>query len=140
MISYWHDFATAGVAEWQTFQPGTVLCTTGSPTPSSGAPTGWAPGTQCGEVAYNQWLHGYIRMKICARPGDSGGPLYGQDDHKAYGILTQGANSEGLHPSDPANQCKPNEENWYSSVSSIIDLANRIGRASGKQFRIIDHP
>ncbi|MGN9766104.1 trypsin-like serine protease [Micromonospora sp. SD12] len=117
------DVAVTGHVPWSAIQPGWVVCATGAAyTPKdgeqhvdSGAGAGYVPGTRCGEIIGKS--SGGIDVRICARPGDSGGPLFTEADGKALGILSHGDPGQG-----PCTN--PNERNSYAPVSTILDRAN----------------
>jgi len=105
-------------------QAGWIVCASGSgytPGPSdppyvdSGAGVGYVPGTHCGEITS---VGARIAVRICARKGDSGGPLYTEADGKALGILSGGDDRSGA--------CVPGdtETNLYAPISTILDRVN----------------
>ncbi|MEV1113636.1 hypothetical protein AB0I91_01100 [Actinosynnema sp. NPDC049800] len=97
---------------------GWVVCATGSASNAidspgavdSGAGKGYKPGTRCGRVLSTDVG---INTDICARPGDSGGPLFSQVDHTALGIL------EGNQQSR-TGACVSGELNNYVPVETIL--------------------
>jgi streptogrisin C len=128
-VNYWPPGATrgktiriTGLATPAQVQVGWVVCATGSGyTPAageqyvdSGAGAGYTPGTRCGTV---NSVTSTINVRICARFGDSGGPLFTEADGKALGILSNG---------DPGSGACTNadEQNQYVPVSAILDRAN----------------
>ncbi|NJP33265.1 trypsin-like serine protease [Micromonospora thermarum] len=134
LVNYWcvpdnprctssRDVRITGLVPASAVQVGWVVCATGSgytPKPGeqyvdSGAGAGYLPGTRCGEVTDK--TSGGIGVRICARPGDSGGPLFTESDGKAIGILSHGDPGSG-----PCTN--PNERNVYAPVSTILDRAN----------------
>ncbi|WP_328343083.1 trypsin-like peptidase domain-containing protein [Micromonospora sp. NBC_00421] len=126
------DVPVTGVTSYGAVQAGWVVCATGSAyTPKageqyvdSGAGAGFLPGTRCGEVIGK--ASGGIDVRVCARPGDSGGPLFTESDGRALGILSNGDDGEG-----PCTN--PDEKNTYAPVSVILDRVN--GR-TGLDFQI----
>ncbi|MEV4843116.1 trypsin-like peptidase domain-containing protein [Micromonospora matsumotoense] len=126
------DVPITGVTPYGAVQAGWVVCATGSAyTPKageqyvdSGAGAGYLPGTRCGEVIGK--ASGGIDVRVCARPGDSGGPLFTESDGRALGILNNGDPGEG-----PCTN--PDEKNTYAPVSVILDRVN--GR-TGLGFQI----
>ncbi|MEU7617745.1 trypsin-like peptidase domain-containing protein [Micromonospora rifamycinica] len=126
------DVPVTGVTAYSAVQAGWVVCATGSAyTPKageqyvdSGAGAGYLPGTRCGEVIGK--ASGGIDVRVCARPGDSGGPLFTESDGRALGILNNGDPGEG-----PCTN--PEEKNTYAPVSVILDRLN--GR-TGLDFQI----
>jgi hypothetical protein len=131
-----HDVAISGFTPLAEVLTGAVACATGSgytPQPGetyvdSGAGLGYLPGTRCGEVTGT--ATGGIDMRICARPGDSGGPLFTEVDGKALGILSFGDDGSG-----PCTN--PAEMNHYVAVSTILTHANSV---SGLGFRLVTAP
>ncbi|WP_320066411.1 S1 family peptidase [Micromonospora sp. RTGN7] len=140
LVNYWcvadnprcttgQDVAVTGYVPWSGIQTGWVVCATGSAyTPTagetyvdSGAGAGYLPGTRCGQVTGKS--AGGIDVRICARPGDSGGPLFTESDGKALGILSNGDPGQG-----PCTN--PDEQNKYAPVSTILDRVN--ARANGR--------
>jgi len=127
------DLPLTGLVPFADIQIGWVVCATGSgytPGPGetyvdSGAGIGYLPGTRCGEVTGR--TSGGIDVLICARPGDSGGPLFTEVDRKALGILSFGDEGEG-----PCTN--PAERNFYAPLSTILAHANSV---SGLGFRLI---
>lgn len=131
LVNFWcpggcagsHDVRITGYVEYAAIQVGWVVCATGSGyTPAageqyvdSGAGAGYIPGTRCGEIFSTE--SGGIDVHICARPGDSGSPLFTEADGKALGILSDGDPGEG-----PCTN--PDERNYYAPVSEIIKQAN----------------
>ena len=65
-------------------------------------------------------------MRICARPGDSGGPLFTEADGKALGILSNGDPGQGACTN-------PNERNSYAPISTILE---RVNARSGGKLRV----
>ncbi|MFE9200557.1 trypsin-like serine protease [Micromonospora sp. NPDC007230] len=145
LVNYWcvkdnprctssRDVAVTGLVRVTDVKAGWVVCATGSaytPKPGevyvdSGAGAGYLPGTRCGEVLGT--ASGGIDVRICARPGDSGGPLFTEADGKALGILSYGDDGSG-----PCTN--PNEQNHYAPVSTILDRVNaRTGGTLGLQL------
>ncbi|MCW3818034.1 S1 family peptidase [Micromonospora sp. DR5-3] len=142
LVNYWcvadnprctssRDVAITGYVAYSAIQVGWVVCATGSAyTPKSGevyvdsgAGTGYLPGTRCGEITGKGG--GGIDVRVCARPGDSGGPLFTESDGKALGILSNGDPGQG-----PCTNS--NEHNTYAPVSTILDRAN--ARLGGRPF------
>lgn len=102
-------YAISGLYAWAQIQTGWIVCSTGTGTNevyNSKVPTGYVPGTKCGEISsktcsdyYNCNPSGYgqgIAVNICTRAGDSGSPLFSQLDSRAYGILSGGPSRDGL--------------------------------------------
>ncbi|MEH0845770.1 S1 family peptidase, partial [Micromonospora sp. CPCC 205711] len=130
-----HDVAITGYTAYSAVQAGWIVCATGSAyTPKagetyvdSGAGLGYVPGTRCGEVTGK--ASGGIDVRICARPGDSGGPLFTESDGRALGIL---------HGGDPGDGACTNaaEQNIYTPVSTIL---SRVNSRTGLGFQIALH-
>ncbi|NYF55161.1 trypsin-like serine protease [Micromonospora purpureochromogenes] len=118
-----HDVKVTGYTAYSAVQIGWVVCATGSAyTPKagevyvdSGAGAGYVPGTRCGTVTNK--TNGRIGVRVCARPGDSGGPLFTESDGRALGILNDGDPGSGACTN-------PNEQNYYMPVSTILDRVN----------------
>jgi streptogrisin C len=118
---------------------GSTVCASGSGyTPpsgvsyvDSGAGLGYEPGTHCGTVTASDESH--ITVRICARRGDSGGPLYDPVTRKALGILSSGhARSGACVPGDT-------ELNMYEPVSRLLARVNdRTGNQY--QFELVPQP
>ncbi|WP_089012630.1 trypsin-like serine protease [Micromonospora inositola] len=145
LVNYWcvkdnprctssRDIAITGYVPVADIQVGWVVCATGSaytPAPGevyvdSGAGAGYVPGTRCGEITGK--TSGGIDVRICARPGDSGGPLFTEAGGKALGILSNGDPGTG-----PCTN--PDEHNSYAPVSTILDRANAVtGGTRGLQL------
>ncbi|QQQ78382.1 hypothetical protein IOD16_07950 [Saccharothrix sp. 6-C] len=97
---------------------GWVVCATGSGSNAaddpgaidSGAGKGYLVGTRCGRVLSTDVG---INTDLCARPGDSGGPLFSQVDHTALGIL------EGNQQSR-TGACASGELNNYVPIDTIL--------------------
>jgi len=106
--------------------PGWVACASGTASDSanypasydSGAGDGYLVGTRCGKVISSKDLVG-IWTDICARLGDSGGPLFSQIDKTAYGIL------EGSYQSR-SGPCYAGEINNYVPISTIYGYTNNV--------------
>ncbi|MBB5871839.1 streptogrisin C [Allocatelliglobosispora scoriae] len=115
--------AMTGFVDYTAVQTGWVVCASGAGyTPEipgtyvdSGAGIGYKPGIHCGEV--DSKASGSIGVKICARAGDSGGPLFLEGEGKALGILTDGDDGSG-----PCTN--PNEHNYYTPISKILTDVN----------------
>jgi streptogrisin C len=117
---------------------GWVVCATGSASSSvnypdsvdSGAGAGYLVGTRCGRVLSTDVG---VNTDLCARPGDSGGPLFSQVDHTALGIL-EGNQQARTGP------CQPGELNNYAPIETITtDLSARIA-SKGSTFAVITTP
>ncbi|MEV4411062.1 alpha-lytic protease prodomain-containing protein [Catellatospora sp. NPDC049609] len=114
--------------------PGAVVCATGSaftpaagePIVDSGAGVGYLPGTRCGTVLAIS-PGGLVTVKICARAGDSGGPLFTEADGRAIGILKYG--DAGL-----PSCSNPDEKNHYVPVESIL---SRVNSRTDLQFELL---
>ncbi|NES15312.1 MULTISPECIES: trypsin-like serine protease [Micromonospora] len=141
LVNYWcvadnpactasRDVPITGYVPYSAIQTGWVVCATGSGyTPKSGevyvdsgAGAGYVPGTRCGEI-YDK-TGGGIDVHICARPGDSGGPLFTESDGKALGILSDGDPGSG-----PCTN--PDERNHYAPVSTILARVNALQGGPG---------
>jgi streptogrisin C len=102
-------YAISGLYAWNQIQTGWVVCSTGTGTHevyTKEVPTGYVPGTKCGEISSKTCTDYYtcdpstygqgLAVNICTRAGDSGSPLFSQIDSKAYGILSGGPSRDGL--------------------------------------------
>jgi streptogrisin C len=105
----------------------------------SGAGQDYLVGTRCGKVLDDDnntqnTLQGVdIKTDICARKGDSGGPLFSQLDHTAYGILEGNLQSR-------SGPCESGEFNNYiplSTIYSTVDYWRNSGWTGGTTFRVI---
>ncbi|WP_213452686.1 trypsin-like serine protease [Rhizomonospora bruguierae] len=130
------DVPITGYHLYSAVKVGWVVCATGSaytPSPDeryvdSGAGAGYLPGTRCGEIT---GLNGGVQVRICARPGDSGGPLFEEATGKAIGILSFGDPGQG-----PCTN--PDEHNSYAPISKILDRVN--AQVPGRDFRLVTEP
>ncbi|WP_143162965.1 S1 family peptidase [Couchioplanes caeruleus] len=117
------------VRDWESVPVGAVLCATGTGTgvlyPEN---VGYTHGTRCG-IVQNKTMNDYsnegggrgIKVDICGRPGDSGGPLFSQLRGRAYGILSGGPPESG-----PCRTNGPPEYGVYSLVTdALADLKER---------------
>ncbi|MBP2337890.1 streptogrisin C [Saccharothrix coeruleofusca] len=115
---------------------GWVVCAAGSASSAadfpdsvdSGAGAGYSPGTRCGRVLSTDVG---INTDICARAGDSGGPLFNQADHTALGIL------EGSQQAR-TGACQPDERNNYVPISTVLGELD--ARGQGSTFAVITAP
>lgn len=117
------DIAISGVIPLASVKRGWIVCATGGGyTPKagetyvdSGAGAGYVPGTHCGQV---KDVTALITVQICARPGDSGGPLFTEADGGALGILKYGDSRSGKCVAGDT------EVNHYSPLASILTRVN----------------
>ncbi len=118
--------------------PGWVVCAAGSASNAadfpdkvdSGAGAGYQPGLHCGQVLSTDVG---INTDVCARAGDSGGPLFTEVDRAALGIL-EGSQQERSGP------CAAGELNNYSPLETILtDLSARVA-SQGSVFSVITSP
>ncbi|WP_157740346.1 trypsin-like serine protease [Micromonospora auratinigra] len=142
LVNYWcvadnprctgsRDVAVTGYVAYSAIQLGWVVCATGAGyTPKSGevyvdsgAGAGYLPGTRCGQI--DGKTNGGIDVRICARAGDSGSPLFTESDGRALGILSDGDPGDG-----PCTN--PDEHNHYAPVSTILSRAN--ARLGGRPY------
>lgn len=122
------DLRVTGFTPFASVVVGSVVCASGSgytpapgePIVDSGAGVGYVPGTHCGEVTGKGSM---INVRICARRGDSGGPLFTEADGKVLGILSGG------DPRNGACVSGDTETNSYAPISTILDRVN--SRTSG---------
>ncbi|MFG2169311.1 chymotrypsin family serine protease [Micromonospora chersina] len=136
-------YAISGLYTWSQIQPGWIVCSTGTGTHevyNTEVPTGYVPGTKCGEISsktctdyYNCKPSAYgqgLAVNICTRSGDSGSPLFSQLDSRAYGILSGGPSRDGL----PCNLSDSREYSVFSPLMGdgtsnhpgILDYASRL--------------
>ncbi|GII24584.1 hypothetical protein Pme01_41810 [Planosporangium mesophilum] len=94
----------------------------------SGSGKGYQPGTHCGLVSGQS--NGGIDTNICARPGDSGGPLFDEASGSAIGILEGSVQSR-------SGACQAGESNNYLPVSEILSYVNSRSEAQGSVFSVI---
>ncbi|MCA2211285.1 S1 family peptidase [Jidongwangia harbinensis] len=129
-------YAISGVRTREQIVPGTVACATGTGTiyPDS---AGYQWGSRCGEIKaknmedyFLQGNSGHgVKVDICSRKGDSGGPLFSQLDSKAYGVL-----SGGPPRSEPCDPAHPQEYSVYTSLSHDLQEA---ARRTNKSYNVI---
>ncbi|WP_433260729.1 trypsin-like serine protease [Actinosynnema sp. CS-041913] len=130
-----HITGTHTLAE---IKAGWVVCATGSGSSAvnypdsvdSGAGEGYLVGTRCGRVLSTDVG---INTDICARPGDSGGPLFSQVDHTALGIL------EGSQQSR-SGACWSGELNNYVPIETVLTELNARLAGQGSVFSVITTP
>ncbi|MFE2753600.1 trypsin-like serine protease [Actinosynnema sp. NPDC059335] len=132
------DELITGVHGLAEVKAGWVVCASGSGSSAvnypdsvdSGAGEGYLVGTRCGRVLSTDVG---INTDICARAGDSGGPLFSQVDHTALGIL------EGSQQSR-SGACYAGELNNYVPIDTILtDLSARLA-SQGSTFSVITTP
>ncbi|MCS7476203.1 S1 family peptidase [Umezawaea endophytica] len=117
---------------------GWIVCATGSGSSAinypdsvdSGAGQDYLVGTRCGRVLSTDVG---INTDICARAGDSGGPLFSQVDHTALGIL-EGSQQARSGP------CQLGELNNYVPIETIITELNERVAGQGSTFAVITTP
>lgn len=132
------DESITGTHTLAEIKAGWIACATGSGSSAvnypdsvdSGAGAGYLVGTRCGRVLSTDVG---INTDICARAGDSGGPLFNQADHTALGIL-EGSQQER------SGACAPGELNNYVPIETITtDLTERVA-GQGSTFAVITTP
>lgn len=133
--------AMTGLYTWEQIGVGWVVCATGSGTSViyPGTNTGYSPGTRCGSIkdkymtdyCYScSWPWGWgLKVDICSRPGDSGGPLYSQIDSKAYGILSGGPSRSGA--------CDMSNHDEFSVYSPLSEILNNAKARTGITMNLI---
>jgi streptogrisin C len=117
---------------------GWVVCATGSGSSAinypdsvdSGAGQDYLVGTRCGRVLSTDVG---VNTDICARAGDSGGPLFSQVDHTALGIL-EGSQQARSGP------CQLGELNNYVPIETVITELNARIAGQGSTFAVITTP
>lgn len=123
------DVNLTGTHSLAEIKAGWVVCASGSASSAvnypdshdSGAGAGYLVGTRCGKVTSTDLA---INTDICARAGDSGGPLFSQVDKTAYGIL-EGSLQRRTGP------CYAGERNNYIPISTILRDVNKPGSLNG---------
>ncbi|MET9628622.1 trypsin-like serine protease [Lentzea sp. NPDC006480] len=117
---------------------GAIVCATGSGSSAvnypdsydSGAGEGYLVGTRCGRVLSTDVG---INTDLCARAGDSGGPLFSQVTKSGLGIL------EGSQQSR-SGACQNGELNNYSPLSTILEDLSARQASGGSTFNLITTP
>jgi streptogrisin C len=133
-----HKFRITGVTPLDQVVVGSVVCASGAGASDktftdvydSGAGENYLPGTRCGVV--DQVEGDTIDTNLCARRGDSGGPLFSEVSSTGLGILE--GNLENVDRSGP---CVTGERNNYISLSRILGWVNASPGAAGSTFEII---
>ncbi|MFI6307052.1 trypsin-like serine protease [Amycolatopsis thailandensis] len=129
------DEYITGAHKLADIKAGWVVCASGTASSAvnypdsvdSGAGAGYLVGTRCGRVLSTDVG---INTDLCARPGDSGGPLFSQADHAALGILIGNQQSR-------SGPCQAGELNNYAPIETITtDLSERIA-SQGSKFAVI---
>ncbi|MEV7548358.1 trypsin-like serine protease [Amycolatopsis sp. NPDC089917] len=132
------DEYITGARKLADIKAGYVVCASGTASSAvnypdsvdSGAGAGYLVGTRCGRVLSTDVG---INTDLCARPGDSGGPLFSQADHAALGILIGNQQSR-------SGPCQAGELNNYAPIETITtDLSERIA-GQGSKFAVITTP
>ncbi|MER7858968.1 trypsin-like serine protease [Amycolatopsis japonica] len=132
------DEYITGARKLAEIKAGYVVCASGTASSKvnypdsvdSGAGAGYLVGTRCGRVLSTDVG---INTDLCARPGDSGGPLFSQADHAALGILVGNQQSR-------SGPCQAGELNNYAPIETITtDLSERIA-SQGSTFAVITTP
>ncbi|WP_233620700.1 trypsin-like serine protease [Amycolatopsis sp. WAC 01416] len=132
------DEYITGAHKLADIKAGWVVCASGTASSAvnypdsvdSGAGAGYLVGTRCGRVLSTDVG---INTDLCARPGDSGGPLFSQADHAALGILVGNQQSR-------SGPCQAGELNNYAPIETITtDLSERIA-SQGSKFAVITTP
>lgn len=127
-----------GIHALADIKTGWVVCASGSASNKrnypqavdSGAGFDYLPGTRCGQVTSTD---AGINTDICARPGDSGGPLFSQVDSTALGIL-EGSTQSRTGP------CYAGESNNYSPIDTIMTDINEYSGGKQAHFQVITTP
>ncbi|MEU4443573.1 hypothetical protein AB0K14_08845 [Actinosynnema sp. NPDC050801] len=132
------DEYITGIHPLTEVKAGWVVCASGSASSvadypgavDSGAGAGYKVGTRCGRVLSTDVG---INTDICARPGDSGGPLFSQVDHTALGIL-EGNQQARL------GACKSGELNNYVPIDTALNGLNTSFKSLRSTFKVITTP
>ncbi|MDG4801942.1 trypsin-like serine protease [Micromonospora sp. WMMD980] len=110
------SYSITGYYSYPQVVDGWVVCETGSGDAGSDSGyhtnLGYVPGTRCGSIT--QHYGGGLEANICARSGDSGGPLFSEVDNKPYGILSYGKDASGACGSPGS------EWNRYTPIDKIL--------------------
>ncbi|GAA3640553.1 streptogrisin C [Lentzea atacamensis] len=117
---------------------GMIVCASGSGSSAvnypdsvdSGAGAGYLVGTRCGRVLSTDVG---INTDVCARAGDSGGPLFSQVDKAALGILNGSQQAR-------SGACQMGELNNYSPISTILEDLSARQASGGSVFNVITTP
>ncbi|MCP2165596.1 S1 family peptidase [Goodfellowiella coeruleoviolacea] len=132
------DQSITGVSALADVKAGWVVCASGSGSSAayypdsvdSGAGDGYQLGVHCGQVLSTDVG---INTNVCARAGDSGGPLFSQVNQTALGILNGGQQSR-------TGPCAPGELNNYAPIDTVLtDLSERVA-SQGSTFAVITTP
>jgi streptogrisin C len=131
------SYVLGGVKTWNNIVNGTVVCATGTGSSDiyPANDSGFNAGTRCNVITshiyfnYSNPSGGYgIRVNICSRDGDSGGPLWDQANGIAYGILSGGAEKTG--------PCQTSTDD-YSIYTSISRITDALHTNTGLTFNVI---
>lgn len=114
-----HRYRITGLKRYADMSEGEIVCMSGASLQTVRV----KPGTRCGEITAKP--DGAIRTNICAKPGDSGSPLFDQDTGVAYGIenFVQG-------DTEPGSKCQPafQQKTVYTALSSALAAARTHNR------------
>ncbi|MEU5696566.1 hypothetical protein [Actinosynnema sp. NPDC020468] len=129
------DELITGIHPLADVKAGWVVCASGSGSNAtnypdsvdSGSGVGYLPGTRCGRVLSTDVG---INTDLCARPGDSGSPLFSQVDHTALGILEGSLQSRG-------GACWAGEQNNYVPIDTILEELDARIAGQGSTFTVI---
>jgi streptogrisin C len=115
-------YRITGIKSYEDMKTGDVVCMSGA----SPQVARVKPGTRCGQIT--ELPAGGIRTNICAKPGDSGSPLFDQPTHRAYGI-------ESSVDGDTSRECLPadRQQTNYTALSEAIHAAS----ASLRKYHLI---
>jgi streptogrisin C len=110
-----HHYRITGIKPYEGMSKGDIVCMSGASPQLARV----QPGTRCGEIT--DLPDGGIRTNICAKPGDSGSPLFDQPTHRAYGIENS---VDG--DAKPGSTCLPADEQKtnYTALSVALHAAN----------------
>ncbi|MGN9913628.1 S1 family peptidase [Phytohabitans sp. LJ34] len=132
------EYSIIGMYTRDEMQVGWVVCATGTGTAGVySEAAGRSAGTRCGRILsktmtdYNTdlpWGRA-IKVDICGRHGDSGGPLFGQQSGKAYGILSGGPTRSGA--------CDHSSDQEYSVYSPLSEILPKAQSQTGIQMSLI---
>ncbi|SDL96723.1 streptogrisin C [Lentzea albidocapillata subsp. violacea] len=117
---------------------GAIVCASGSGSSAvnypdsfdSGAGEGYLVGTRCGRVLSTDVG---INTDVCARNGDSGGPLFSQVTKAGLGILNGSQQAR-------SGACQLGELNNYAPLSTILEDLSARQASGGSVFNVITTP
>jgi streptogrisin C len=138
------NVAIVGLYTWSQIMTGWVVCGTGTGNydvyPDNGS--AYSPGTRCGTIQNKRMCQGTyndppcssdphrgIKVNICSRDGDSGGPLWVQSSRLAIGILSGGPDRTGA--------CSLSDPLDYSVYSPLHEILTHASGQTGSTMLLI---